>query len=79
MNDDLKKDLQNEEILNPSEKPKNKRLNIISLLLIFIIFVGLAFYMIHVDGLDNIINLLKSVDYKWVAGRCNNFNFMVDL
>lgn len=59
MNDDV-------EIQNPSQKPKNKRLNIISLLLIFIIFLGLTIYMINVDGIDNIINLLKSVDYSWV-------------
>lgn len=75
----MNEDLDNEEILNPSEKPKNKRLNIISLLLIFIIFVGLLIYMIYVDGLDNIITLLKSVDYNWVFARNWNFDFVVDM
>ena len=51
---------------NPNKKPKNKKLNIISIILIIAIFVGLTIYMFHVDGIDNIINLLKSVDYKWV-------------
>lgn len=64
-------------IENPIEKPKNKKMNIISVILIFIIFIGLTLYMINVDGLDNIINLLKSVDYRWVFARCWNFNFMV--
>ena len=29
-------------------------------------FTGLAIYMIYIDGMDNIIELLHSVDYKWV-------------
>ena len=59
--------LENENIIeDPSKKPKNKKLNIISTLLILLIFIGLTAYMINVDGIDNIINLLKSVDYKWV-------------
>lgn len=62
---------------NPSKK--SKKLNIISIILIIAIFVGLGIYMIHVDGLDNIITLLKSVDYRWVFARSWNFNFMVDL
>ena len=59
------------------ENPKNKKLNIISLIIIITIFFGLGFYMIYVDGLDNIISLLKSVDYRWVLARCWYFNFMV--
>lgn len=58
----------NEQIQNPIEKPKNKKLNIISTLLIVAIFVGLTLYMINVDGIDNIVTLLKSVDYTWVIG-----------
>lgn len=70
--------LENENILeDPSQKPKNKKLNIISVILIFVIFIGLTLYMINVDGIDNIINLLKSVDYRWVLARCWDFNFMV--
>lgn len=57
----------NDEIIeDPSQKPKNKKLNIISSILIVLIFVGLTIYMITVDGLDNITTLLKSVDYRWV-------------
>lgn len=51
---------------NPNSKPKNKKLNIISVILIVVIFVGLTAYMVNVDGIDNIVNLLKSVDYRWV-------------
>lgn len=51
---------------NPNTKPKNKKLNIISIILIVVIFIGLTAYMINVDGIDNIVNLLKSVDYRWV-------------
>lgn len=58
----------NNVIENPSKKPKNKKLNFISIILILAIFVGLTIYMIYVDGIDNIIQLLKSVDYRWVLG-----------
>ena len=44
----------------------NKKRIIINILLIALIFIGLAIYMINVDGIDNIINLLKVVDYRWV-------------
>lgn len=69
-NNDLKnsesKNINTEIVENPNIKPKNKRMNIISVLLILAIFVGLTIYMINVDGIDNIIQLLKSVDYRWV-------------
>lgn len=59
--------LDNENIIeNPSQKPKNKKLNVISILLILVIFIGLTIYMINVDGIDNILTLLKTVDYRWV-------------
>ena len=48
------------------QKPVNKKMTIFNFLLIIVIFVGLFIYMISVDGIDNIINVLKSVDYKWV-------------
>lgn len=60
--------IEGEVVENPNKKPKNKKMNIISIILILAIFVGLTIYMITVDGLDNIIQLLKSVDYRWVFG-----------
>lgn len=47
-------------------KPANKKMTIVNFLLIIIIFVGLLIYMIQVDGIDNIIEVLNHVDYKWV-------------
>ena len=83
MNNDLNNTNSNSEknnLINDELNNNNEPINptkIISIILIIIIFIGLALYMIHVDGLDNIITLLKSVDYKWVGGRCYNINFMV--
>ena len=48
------------------KKPTNKKTSILNLMLILIIFVGLLFYMIKVDGIENIINVLNNVDYRWV-------------
>ena len=53
-------------IINPSEKPKNKKMNIISIIFILALFIGLFIYMINVDGIDNIRNLMHSVDYRWL-------------
>lgn len=64
----VENNIDDEVLENPNEKPKNKKMNIISIILILAIFVGLTIYMITVDGLDNIIQLLKSVDYRWVFG-----------
>lgn len=47
-------------------KKPNKKLTIINFVLIAIIFIGLLIYMVAVDGVDNIFNLLHSVDYRWV-------------
>lgn len=47
------------------QKP-NKKMTIFNFILIAVIFVGLFVYMLAVDGLDNIISLLHSVDYRWV-------------
>lgn len=57
-NDDLQESIEN--------KPTNKKSAILNLGLIFIIFLGLFIYMIKVDGIENIMNVLKSVDYRWV-------------
>ena len=48
-------------------KPENKKMTILNFILIFVIFVGLLIYMINVDGIDNIITVLKTVDYRWVV------------
>ena len=52
--------------LEITKKPGNKKVTIINIILIIAIFIGLTIYMINVDGIENILNLLKSVDYKWV-------------
>lgn len=62
-----------------TEKPGNKKLTIINIILIAIIFIGLTIYMVTVDGLDNIINLLKSVDYRWVIAGIRMFNTILDM
>lgn len=56
----------------PNIKLTNKRKIILNFILIFIIFAGLMIYMIQVDGIDNIIDLLHQVDYRWVlaGGGC---------
>ena len=47
-------------------KPENKKMTILNFTLIFVIFIGLLIYMITVDGIENIIKVLNSVDYRWV-------------
>ena len=58
----------NEEIENLKEdvKPANKKVVIFNFVLIIVIFIGLFLYMVNVDGIENIIQLLNQVDYKWV-------------
>ncbi len=48
------------------EEPVNKKMTILNFALIIAIFIGLGIYMISVDGIDNIIEVLKSVNYGWV-------------
>lgn len=48
------------------KKPTNKKTAILNVSLIIIIFLGLFIYMLKIDGIDNIINVLNKVDYKWV-------------
>lgn len=48
-------------------KPADKKSTIINFLIIIAIMIGLLIYMIKVDGIDNIIAVLKAVDYKWVV------------
>lgn len=54
------------EELHEEVKPANKKVIIFNFLLILAIFVGLFIYMINVDGIDNIRELLHQVDYRWV-------------
>ncbi|MCI8760444.1 MAG: flippase-like domain-containing protein [Clostridia bacterium] len=54
------------EQLHEEVKPANKKVIIFNFLLILAIFIGLFIYMINVDGIDNIKELLHQVDYKWV-------------
>ena len=66
MEKDNLEEIENEQM--NEQKPANKKTTIINFLIIVLIFVGLTIYMIKVDGIDNIIALLKQVDYRWVAG-----------
>lgn len=50
------------------KKPINKKMTILNFVLIIIIFLALLIYMIKVDGINNIIEILNKVDYKWVFG-----------
>lgn len=52
--------------LQQEVKPANKKVIIVNFLLIMMIFVGLFIYMLKVDGIDNIIQLIHQVDNKWV-------------
>lgn len=47
-------------------KKTSKKGTIFNFILIITIFAGLLIYMINVDGIDNIINLLHQVNYNWV-------------
>ena len=68
----MPEDLQNDQEVEEKQiedqvKPANKKVVIFNFILIAVIFIGLFIYMINVDGLDNIIQLLQQVDYKWVT------------
>jgi glycosyltransferase 2 family protein len=45
---------------------KKKNSNILSILFIVLVFLGLIYYMVTVDGIDNIIYLINNIDYSWV-------------
>lgn len=51
---------------NEEVKKTSKKGTILNFGLIIVIFAGLLIYMINVDGIDNIINLLHQVNYNWV-------------
>ena len=56
------------ELIKEETKPVNKKMTILNFALIIVIFVGLLIYMINVDGIENIVDLLHKVDYRWVFG-----------
>lgn len=56
------------EKLQQDVKPANKKVIAFNFILIVVIFVCLFIYMINVDGIDNILQVLRQVDYKWVVG-----------
>lgn len=74
-NDSLEIDKVNKEKAEKKDKnPTNKKSTIINIIFIVVIFVGLFIYMIAVDGIDNIIQLLSEIDYKWVLA---GFGFLI--
>lgn len=68
MSNDFQKEEINKDLeqLHEEVKPANKKVIIFNFLLILAIFIGLFIYMINVDGIDNIKELLHQVDYGWV-------------
>lgn len=53
---------------NPEQEIKktDKKITIFNFALIIIIFIGLMIYMFCIDGIENILYVLKNVDYAWV-------------
>jgi uncharacterized protein (TIRG00374 family) len=59
------KDIQDDEIINKS----GKKSRIISIIFIIILFFGLWFYMVKVDGIDNMKKVIESANIWWfIAG-----------
>lgn len=56
---------ENKSLVVVKDKNKSKKIYI-NVAIILIIFVALIIYMIKVDGIVNILNLLKNSDYRWV-------------
>lgn len=63
MNEEL---ILDEDFQKQINKSKDKKFTIFNIVLIVAIFTGLLAYMFIVDGIDNIVNVLKSVNYYWV-------------
>lgn len=60
-------DTNNFENKNENEiKKTDKKLTIFNFILIIVIFIGLTIYMFCIDGIENIIYVLKNVNYVWV-------------
>ncbi len=56
----------NENFKKKLKKSKDTKFTILNIALIITIFIGLFAYMLIVDGLNNIVIMIKSVDYFWV-------------
>ena len=56
------KELQDDEIVTKS----SKKSRVVSIIFIVAIFLGLWFYMVRVDGIDNMIRVVKSANIWWV-------------
>lgn len=46
---------------------KSKIGNIINILFVILVFVGLVVYLLAVDGIENVVQILRSVDYWWLT------------
>ncbi|MEG1705650.1 MAG: lysylphosphatidylglycerol synthase transmembrane domain-containing protein [Clostridia bacterium] len=46
---------------------KNIIINTLSIIFIICVFIGLIWYMLKVDGIDNIIKVLQNVEYSWLG------------
>lgn len=51
----------------PEMKHANKKVIIFDIIFIITIFVGIFIYMMNTDGAENIGELLRTADYRWVA------------
>lgn len=66
MNEHQEEIILNQTLEKQVEKSRNKKFTIFNFVLILGIFVGLLGYMFVVDGINNILLVLKSVNYFWV-------------
>lgn len=66
MNEDYEEIELNNNLKQQINKSKDKKFTIFNILLILAIGVGLFIYMFAVDGIDNIVLVLQSVNYYWV-------------
>lgn len=69
---------ENKSLVVVKDKNKSKKIYI-NVAIILIIFVALIIYMIKVDGIDNILNLLKNSDYRWVMVGFFMYCYILDL
>lgn len=66
MNEDYEEIELDDNLKQQINKSKDKKFTIFNILLILAISVGLFIYMFVVDGFDNIVLVLQSVNYYWV-------------
>lgn len=56
-----------EKNLNDVRSMKNKKIYFLNIVIILAIMIGVLIYMITVDGIDNMLQVLQTVDYKWMT------------